>query len=127
MKGHKWFAAIYDKLSESAERKFAGAIREEMLADVRGEVLEIGAGTGVNFPYYKEAARVIAREPDPLHDAARREAGDRDNGQHRVAASRGRRSSLCGRIVRFRDLHVRPLQRQGSTKSANGDQTCAKA
>ena len=65
MKGHKWFAAIYDRLSESAERKFAGAIREEMLADVRGEVLEIGAGTGANFPYYKEGARVIASEPDP--------------------------------------------------------------
>ena len=65
MKGHKWFAAIYDTLSESAERKFAGAVREEMLADVRGEVLEIGAGTGANFPYYKEGARVIASEPDP--------------------------------------------------------------
>lgn len=65
MKGHKWFAAIYDKMLASEEKKFLGAIRAEMLKDVRGNVLEIGAGTGVNFQYYQPGAHVTATEPDP--------------------------------------------------------------
>jgi ubiquinone/menaquinone biosynthesis C-methylase UbiE len=65
MKGHKWFAAIYDRILASQEKKFLGAIREEMLRDVTGEVLEIGAGTGANFKYYKTGAHVVAIEPDP--------------------------------------------------------------
>lgn len=65
MKGHKWFAAIYDKMLASEEKKFLGAIRAEMLKDVTGNVLEIGAGTGVNFQYYPPGAHVTATEPDP--------------------------------------------------------------
>lgn len=65
MKGHKWFAAIYDRMSEAEEKKFFGAIRQELLSDVSGEVLEIGAGTGLNFQYYPAGAHVIATEPDP--------------------------------------------------------------
>lgn len=65
MKGHKWFAAIYDKMLESEEKKFLGAIRAEMLEDVTGNVLEIGAGTGANFQYYQPGAHVTAIEPDP--------------------------------------------------------------
>ena len=65
MKGHKWFAAIYDKLAASEERRFMGAIRAELAGSARGKVLEIGAGTGLNFPYYKTADEVTATEPDP--------------------------------------------------------------
>ncbi|HEY8766327.1 MAG TPA: class I SAM-dependent methyltransferase [Dehalococcoidia bacterium] len=65
MKGHKWFAAIYDKMLASEEKKFLGVIRAEMLKDVTGNVLEIGAGTGVNFQYYQPGAHVTATEPDP--------------------------------------------------------------
>src|ERR1700693_6363784 len=65
MKGHRWFAAIYDKMLASEEKKFLGAIRAEMLKDVTGNVLEIGAGTGVNFQYYQPGAHVTAIEPDP--------------------------------------------------------------
>jgi Methylase involved in ubiquinone/menaquinone biosynthesis len=65
VKGHKWFAAIYDKMLASEEKKFLGAIRAEMLKDVAGNVLEIGAGTGVNFQYYQPGAHVTAIEPDP--------------------------------------------------------------
>jgi ubiquinone/menaquinone biosynthesis C-methylase UbiE len=65
MKGHKWFAAIYDRMLASEEKKFLGAIRAEMLKDVTGNVLEIGAGTGVNFQYYQPGAQVTATEPDP--------------------------------------------------------------
>jgi ubiquinone/menaquinone biosynthesis C-methylase UbiE len=65
MKGHKWFAAIYDKMLASEEKKFLGAIRAEMLKDVTSNVLEIGAGTGANFQYYQPGAHVTAIEPDP--------------------------------------------------------------
>jgi len=65
VKGHKWFAAIYDKMLASEEKKFLGVIRAEMLKDVTGNVLEIGAGTGVNFQYYQPGAHVTATEPDP--------------------------------------------------------------
>jgi ubiquinone/menaquinone biosynthesis C-methylase UbiE len=65
MKGHKWFAAIYDKMLASEEKKYLGAIREDMLKDVSGDVLEVGAGTGANFQYYRKGAHVVAIEPDP--------------------------------------------------------------
>lgn len=77
MKGHKWFAAIYDRMLASAEKKFFGAIRQEMLRDVSGEVLEIGAGTGANFQYYPSGANVVATEPDPyMLERARKRAAE---------------------------------------------------
>ena len=65
MKGHKWFAAVYDRMMASGEKAFFAEVRREMLADLSGDVLEIGAGTGANFAYYPAAARVVAIEPDP--------------------------------------------------------------
>lgn len=65
MKGHKWFAAIYDKISAAEEKKYMGAVRSEMLKDVTGRVLEIGAGTGLNFQHYRNGAEITATEPDP--------------------------------------------------------------
>lgn len=76
MKGHKWFAAIYDRMSESEEKKFFAAIRQELLQDVSGEVLEIGAGTGLNFPFYPKGVHVVATEPDPyMFKRAKKRAG----------------------------------------------------
>jgi ubiquinone/menaquinone biosynthesis C-methylase UbiE len=61
----------------SEEKKFLGAIREEMLHDVMGDVLEIGAGTGANIRYYKKGADVVAIEPDPyMLERARKRAED---------------------------------------------------
>ena len=88
MKGHKWFAAIYDKMLASEEKKFLGAIRAEMLKDVTGEVLEIGAGTGANFQYYPGGAHVIAIEPDPfMLERARKRAVGASNIELRQAAA----------------------------------------
>lgn len=63
--GHRWFAAMYDRLTGSAERGPLGRARHELLAGATGDVLEIGAGTGANFAHYPEGMRVIALEPDP--------------------------------------------------------------
>lgn len=74
MKGHRWFAAIYDSMAASEERRFMGDVRAELVGGAKGSVLEIGAGTGLNFPYYQKDVEVIATEPDPymLRRARRR-------------------------------------------------------
>lgn len=65
-KGHKWFAALYDRIMASAERGFLKAVRREVAGGAKGRVLEIGAGTGLNFAHYSDSAEVIATEPDPF-------------------------------------------------------------
>jgi ubiquinone/menaquinone biosynthesis C-methylase UbiE len=63
--GHPVFAAVYDRLTRSAERKFLGAHRAWLAARAHGRVLDLGAGTGANFPYLDADAEVLAAEPDP--------------------------------------------------------------
>ena len=63
-RGHRWFAAFYALQSRMAERRIA-PWRRELLAGRRGDVVEIGAGTGANFAHYPPEARVVALEPDP--------------------------------------------------------------
>lgn len=65
-KGHRWFAAAYALQMRTAERGPLGRWREELLSDLEGDVLEIGAGTGSNFTHYPASARVTAFEPDPF-------------------------------------------------------------
>jgi len=64
--GHRWFAALYDRMMAPAERSFMRQVRQEVAGGARGRVLEIGCGTGANFPFYTDAAsEVIAIEPNP--------------------------------------------------------------
>jgi SAM-dependent methyltransferase len=38
--------------------------RRRLVAEARGEVVEVGAGTGRNLPYYRDVDRVVVLEPD---------------------------------------------------------------
>lgn len=59
-------ARLYDAVLSVAERAALGRWREELLAQARGVVLEIGAGTGANLPFYPSAVeRLLLLEPDP--------------------------------------------------------------
>lgn len=70
-----WFARGYERRGrrvEGSER--VRKLRTRIAGGARGKVLEIGAGTGFNFPYYRDDAEVVATEPDP---EMRRLAGPR--------------------------------------------------
>ncbi|MFZ7946022.1 class I SAM-dependent methyltransferase [Neobacillus sp. 19] len=60
------FAKWYDIFMKPLEKKKFKQIRKKLLANATGSVLELGSGTGVNFPYYTSAEKVTAVEPS-LH------------------------------------------------------------
>lgn len=58
-------ATFYDAVMRKAESSSLGAWREELLKNITGEVLEIGAGTGVNLNYYPDTVTSLTlSEPD---------------------------------------------------------------
>jgi ubiquinone/menaquinone biosynthesis C-methylase UbiE len=60
------FAAAYDPVMGVLEQGRLGAKRRELLADLTGDVVEVGAGTGANLRHLPESVgHVIAVEPDP--------------------------------------------------------------
>jgi len=66
------FARMYVRAAKTAEQRGATAHRRRLLDGLRGIVLELGAGHGLNFPHYPtEVTEVIAIEPEPtLRDRA---------------------------------------------------------
>src|SRR5205807_10234259 len=59
------FARVFDRLSGLMERE-VGRRRDELLSGLSGRVLEIGAGTGINFGHYPASVdQVVAVEPEP--------------------------------------------------------------
>jgi ubiquinone/menaquinone biosynthesis C-methylase UbiE len=62
----KFFAATYDRMSRKNEELGVRALREGLLADAGGRVLEIGGGTGANLPFYNGAVEsLVLTEPEP--------------------------------------------------------------
>lgn len=64
---HPRFAALYERQSQGkSEQRFIEPLRRELLAQAYGTVLEIGAGNGLNFPFYtpEQVTKVEATEPD---------------------------------------------------------------
>ena len=74
------FAAIYDRFTAGTEAAGLSKRREDLLAGARGRVLEIGAGTGANLPFYRDSVQTLTlAEPErPMAKRlARRVAGQR--------------------------------------------------
>ncbi|UGY94676.1 class I SAM-dependent methyltransferase [Streptomyces gobiensis] len=70
------FARYYARVSRAMERGGMSSQRDALLSGLTGEVIELGAGNGLNFAHYPESVtRVLAVEPEPrlrrmAHDAA---------------------------------------------------------
>lgn len=58
------FPQLYDAAMAPAERGRLGRWRRDLVAPARGRVLEIGAGTGLDFAHYAPEAWVVATDPD---------------------------------------------------------------
>jgi len=62
---HPLFARMYARLAGAAERAGVAEHRDELLAGLTGRVVEVGAGTGLNFDHYPDAVTdVLATEPE---------------------------------------------------------------
>jgi SAM-dependent methyltransferase len=59
-----WFAPFYDGFMRRSEEACVRDWRRELLSDVRGDVLDLGAGTGANLPFFPRDAQLVAAEPD---------------------------------------------------------------
>jgi ubiquinone/menaquinone biosynthesis C-methylase UbiE len=60
------FALCYDRMSRSSEEAGLDAMRDELLAEAGGRVLEIGGGTGLNLPHYGATIEsLVVTEPEP--------------------------------------------------------------
>jgi ubiquinone/menaquinone biosynthesis C-methylase UbiE len=72
---HPVFARVYERLAETMERRGGDGHRRRLVAGLAGAVLEVGAGHGINFPYYPpEVERLVAVEPEPYLRAAAQDA-----------------------------------------------------
>src|ERR1700730_17814582 len=81
------YAALYDRLNGRAEQAVLGNIRDGLLSNAAGRVLETGAGTGINLQHYPKDGNleILVTEPDPA-----------------MLARARRRANLLGRNVEFR-------------------------
>ena len=61
----RFFARHYDGLTAATERHWLAAHRAALVGPLRGRVLEIGAGTGANLPYYRDLRCLTVVEPSP--------------------------------------------------------------
>jgi ubiquinone/menaquinone biosynthesis C-methylase UbiE len=60
------FSRFYARISPGMEAEGMADLRRELLADLTGEVVEVGAGNGLNFIHYPPGVtRVVAVEPEP--------------------------------------------------------------
>jgi ubiquinone/menaquinone biosynthesis C-methylase UbiE len=73
---HPRFAAFYERYARlGSERRLTDPLREATAGQAYGVVLEVGAGTGLNFSWYRpeQVERVEAIEPDSAMLAYARE------------------------------------------------------
>ncbi len=64
----RFFASIYDTVLAGTEKAGLGAHRKKLLSTAAGRVIEIGAGTGANLPFYSDAVSdlVVCEPAEPM-------------------------------------------------------------
>ncbi len=89
------FARVYDRVLAPLEEAGLQAWRAELLADLSGTVVEIGAGTGANLAHYPATVdRLVLTEPEPAMLSQLRERLDRVAAGVDVTARRASASSI---------------------------------
>jgi ubiquinone/menaquinone biosynthesis C-methylase UbiE len=70
------FARLFDRFAAKDKGRGEADLRRELLAGLRGRVVEVGAGNGINFEHYPDSvSELVAVEPEPyLRQAAERAA-----------------------------------------------------
>ncbi len=64
---HPLFARFFYLIGPIANKAGGDAHRKELLSGLSGRVIELGAGTGLNFPFYPPTVtEVLAIEPEPF-------------------------------------------------------------
>jgi ubiquinone/menaquinone biosynthesis C-methylase UbiE len=83
------FAALYDTIGKGSEEAGLREARRQLLAGAEGEVIELGAGTGLNLDLYPEqVTRLVLTEPDRhMRRRLRRKLEARDRPAEIVDAS----------------------------------------
>jgi ubiquinone/menaquinone biosynthesis C-methylase UbiE len=60
----RMFAAGYDHMMAGPEKAALRTHREALIPQAKGQVLEIGGGTGANLPFYEGVEMLTLTEPD---------------------------------------------------------------
>lgn len=61
----RMYAAGFDRFAAHADARGNADLRALLVAGAKGDVLEVGTGTGRCLRHYQDAGRVVALEPDP--------------------------------------------------------------
>ncbi|MDP9189657.1 MAG: class I SAM-dependent methyltransferase [Actinomycetota bacterium] len=63
---HPLFARFYERMIAGTEKAGLSEMRRSLLSRASGRTLEVGAGTGLNLPFYTDAvSELVLAEPDP--------------------------------------------------------------
>ncbi|MDU0313521.1 methyltransferase domain-containing protein [Phycicoccus sp. M110.8] len=90
------FSRVYARASERIEPAGMADLRRELLAPLRGRVVEVGCGNGLNFAHYPAAVtEVVGVEPEPrLRELAVQRAGEASAAGRPVTVVPGRAEEL---------------------------------
>lgn len=63
----KMFASLYDTFMGPLEKRWIAHIRKKIVSGLEGKILEIGTGTGANFPFYspQKVHSIDSIDPNP--------------------------------------------------------------
>lgn len=83
------FSRLYDASFAKAEREGLAAKREKLVSQASGDVLEIGAGTGLNLEYYgPDVTSLVLTEPsEPMANQLRGKLDDRSDARVEIVGA----------------------------------------